>query len=114
MTTKNNQSLGVNVGIDVGKAQLDICLYERDVYFTVENNPEGIRKALGRLGRYRLERIVIEATGRYEHTFVEAALDKGLPVIISNPLHIRRYLAPSVSLPKPMRSIAGSSLSMRP
>lgn len=91
MTTMKNKSLGINVGIDVGKAQLDICVYERDVYFTVENSPEGIRKALGRLGRYRVERIVIEATGRYEHAFVEAALDKGLPVIISNPLHIRRY-----------------------
>ena len=91
MTTMKNKSLGINVGIDVGKAQLDICIYEREVYFTVENNPEGIRKALGRLARYRVERIVIEATGRYEHAFVEAALDKGLPVIISNPLHIRRY-----------------------
>lgn len=91
MTTKNNKSLGVNVGIDVGKAQLDIFIYEREVYFTVENSPTGIRRAVGRLGRYRLARIVVEATGRYEHAFVEAALDKGLPVIISNPLHIRRY-----------------------
>jgi transposase len=91
MTTQKNKSLGVNVGIDVGKAQLDLYIYERDVYFAAENSPEGICKALGRLGRYRLDRIVIEATGRYEHAFVEAALEKGLPVIISNPLHIRRY-----------------------
>ena len=91
MTTKNNKSLEVNVGIDVGKAQLDIYIYEREVYFTVENSPTGIRRAVGRLGRYGLARVVVEATGRYEHAFVEAALDKGLPVIISNPLHIRRY-----------------------
>jgi transposase len=91
MTTQKNQVLGVNVGIDVGKAQLDLYIYERGVYFSVENTPQGIRKALGRLGRYRLERIVIEATGRYEHAFVEAALDKGFPVIINNPLPIRRY-----------------------
>jgi len=91
MTTQKNKALQVNIGIDVGKAQLDITIYEREVYFTVENSPQGIRQALGRLGRYRLARIVIEATGRYEHAFVEAALDKGLPVIISNPLLIRRY-----------------------
>lgn len=91
MTTNKGNRVYVNVGIDVGKAQLDIYIYERDVYFTVENNPQGIRTALGRIGRYRVARIVLEATGRYEHGFVEAALDKGLPVIISNPMNIRRY-----------------------
>jgi len=82
---------GVNVGIDVGKAQLDIFIYERGVYFSVENNVQGIRKGLGRLGRYSVERIVIEATGRYEHAFVDMALDKDLPVVIANPLQVRRY-----------------------
>lgn len=91
MTTQKSKALGVNIGIDVGKAQLDICIHERKVYFSAGNSPEGIRKALGRLGRYRVERIVIEATGRYEHAFVEAALERGLPIIISNPLLIRRY-----------------------
>jgi len=91
MTTSNKKTLGINVGIDVGKAQLDIYLHEREVYFSVENSSQGIRKALGRLGRYTVERIVVEATGRYEHAFVEAALGKGLPIIITNPLHVRRY-----------------------
>ncbi len=91
MTTSNKKLLGINVGIDVGKAQLDLYIHERGVYFSVENSPQGIRKALGRLGRYTVARIVIEATGRYEHAFVEAALDKGMPVIITNPLHVRRY-----------------------
>ncbi len=91
MTTSNKKTLGINVGIDVGKAQLDCYIHERGVYFSVQNNPQGIRKALGRLGRYTVARIVIEATGRYEHAFVETALDKGMPVIITNPLHVRRY-----------------------
>ena len=91
MTTKSKKMQGVNVGIDVGKAQLDIFIYERGVYFSVENNVQGIRKGLGRLGRYSVERIVIEATGRYEHAFVDMALDKDLPVVIANPLQVRRY-----------------------
>lgn len=91
MTTKAKSVKFINVGIDVGKSQLDLCIYERDIHFSVENNPEGIKKALGRLGRYKVARIVLEATGRHERAFVEAVLNKGLPVIIANPIHIRRY-----------------------
>lgn len=91
MTTKAKANQGVNVGIDVGKAQLDICIYERNIHFSVPNDAAGIRKALGRLGRYHVARVVLEATGRYERAFVEAALNKALPVVIANPLHIRRY-----------------------
>ena len=87
---KNNASL-VNVGIDVGKAQLDVHIYERDIAFSVPNNPSGIRKLSGRLGRYRLARIVVEATGRMEHALVSALMDKQLPVHVANPILVRRY-----------------------
>ena len=91
MNTMKRKSHTVNVGIDVGKLQLDIAIHERAVYFTVENTPAGIKKALSRLSRYPVERVVMEATGRYEYALVEAALEKGLPIIISQPLPIRRY-----------------------
>lgn len=91
MTTKAKSHLWVNVGIDVGKAQLDIHIYERDISFSVNNDKAGIRQALGRLGRFQVVRLVLEATGRYERALVEMSLDKGLPVVITNPLHIRRY-----------------------
>ncbi len=32
-----------------------------------------------------------EATGRYEHALVEITVDKKLPIIINNPILIRRY-----------------------
>jgi len=91
MTIKAKANRGINVGVDVGKTQLDIHLYERNISFTVNNDADGIRYALGRLGRYQVVRLVLEATGRYERAFVEAALHKQLPVLITNPLHIRRY-----------------------
>jgi transposase len=91
MTTKAKYQNQVNVGIDVGKAQLDICIHERNICFSVNNDPAGIKYALGRLGRYKLTRVVLEATGRYERAFVEGALKKGLPVVIANPLMVRRY-----------------------
>jgi len=94
MTMKIKQkkrSQEINVGVDIGKSQLDLYLHEEKIYFSVESNLKGIRRALARLKPYQVQRIVVEATGRYEHDFVEAALDKRLPVIIANPLHVRRY-----------------------
>jgi transposase len=85
------QSSQINVGIDVGKAQLDVHIHERDIHLTVENSAEGIRALLARLNRYRLTRIVVEATGRYERLLADAALAKDMPVIIVNPLVVRRY-----------------------
>jgi len=88
--TKKKSSV-VNVGVDIGKAQLDAYIYERDLHISVSNDRNGIRSLLGRLGRYKIARIVVEATGRYEHDLVTAAVEKSLPMIVINPLQIRRY-----------------------
>lgn len=87
---KKSRSI-INVGVDVGKWNLDVHLYERDLYFQVENTPEGIKKLLGRLGRYQVERLVMEATGRYQFLLAEKAMEKGLPVCVVKPLSVRRY-----------------------
>lgn len=49
----------VNVGIDVGKTQLDLHIYERGISISVTNDKTGIKQALGRLGRYQLARVVL-------------------------------------------------------
>jgi len=91
MTNLKKSKTNVNVGIDVGKRFLDVCLYEKDLHWQVENNPDGVRKLLGRLGRYQVERLVMEATGRYQLLLAEQAFKKGLPVCIVKPLAVRRY-----------------------
>jgi transposase len=83
----------VNVGVDVGKAQLDLYLLEREQAISIPNEEQAIASLLRRLARYRLERIVIEATGRLEQPFVRAALSKGLPIVVVSPLKIRRFAA---------------------
>lgn len=85
------QRPSVNVGVDVGKAKLDVYLLERDRMFSVRNEERAIAALVNRLSRYRLERIVIEATGRLEQPFVRAAIAQGLPVVIVSPLKIRRF-----------------------
>ena len=87
----NKAAAYVNVGIDIGKAQLDVHIYERAVDFSVLNDATGIRQLVGRLGRYRVGRIVVEATGRLEHALVGALMDRQLPVVVVNPIQVRRY-----------------------
>lgn len=91
---------GVNVGIDVGKAQLDVYIHERGLHFSLPNTPENIRKLFSRLNRYRLARIVVEATGRREYELVAQASDRELPIVIANPLNVRRFAAAAGVLAK--------------
>lgn len=81
----------VNVGIDVGKHQLDAFILERDIHISVTNDPKGIRTLIGRLARYKLDRVVVEATGRRETGLVIAAAERGFPIIVCQPIKVRRY-----------------------
>ena len=94
------QRLPVNVGVDVSKDTLDVHLLERDLSFSVPNHEPEIASLLQRLGRYRLERIVVEATGRLEHAFVSAAIARGLPVVVVAPLKVRRFAEAAGQLAK--------------
>ncbi|TKB00525.1 IS110 family transposase [Alteromonas portus] len=86
-----SQDNEINVGIDTGKTQLDIYIRPVGEYFTVSNDAKGVREAIKRIKAHQPTRIVIEATGRLEHTFVFAAAKQNLPVVVANPLHVRRF-----------------------
>jgi transposase len=101
------RELSVNVGIDVGKHQLDVFIHERAIHFTVTNDPQGIRQLLGRLARYTLSRVVVEATGRREYQLVLAAAERGFPVIICQPIKVRRYAGAKGVLAKTDKIDAG-------
>jgi transposase len=90
----------VNVGVDVSKDTLDVHLLERDLSLSVPNHEHEIASLITRLARYRLERIVIEATGRLEHAFVSAAIARGLPVVVVSPLKVRRFAEAAGQLAK--------------
>ncbi len=91
MTNKIKRKTIVNVGVDVGKASLDIVIHEKKLHWQEENTEPGIKRILKRLSYYQVERLVMEATGRYEFNLAEAAYNKGLPVCIAKPLSVRRY-----------------------
>jgi len=91
MTNLKKSKSVINVGVDVGKASLDICIYETGHVWQEDNTAEGIKRILRRLAYYRVERLVMEATGRYEFALAEAAYLKDIPVCIAKPLSVRRY-----------------------
>ena len=100
MATSRTRVTGIHVGVDVGKFTLDIYIHERGLYWQVENTPEGIRSALNRIGRYKVFRLVVEATGRYELELVSAAYDRGIPVVIAKPSAVRQYARATEQLAK--------------
>lgn len=91
MTISEKSRTSVNVGVDVGKEMLDFCIHEKGLHWQDSNTPEGIARALRRLSHYKVERLVMEATGRYQLLLAEKAFVKDLPVCIVKPLSVRRY-----------------------
>jgi transposase len=81
----------VNIGVDVGKANLDIALHPSGEFYSIPNSEAHIRRFVKILKGYSIERIVVEATGRYEHALVQACNQAGLPIIVVNPISVRRY-----------------------
>ena len=90
MNTKINQP-EVNIGVDTGKYQLDIYIRPLDIFFSVANDEEGIKKALCEIKKHSPHRIIIEATGRIEHAFILACSKENLPFVIANPLQVKRF-----------------------
>ena len=81
----------INIGIDISQSHLDIHIRPVDVFFSVENTPQGAKEAVKRLKPYQPKRVVIEATGRLELDFAIAAHKARLPLTVCNPGKARQF-----------------------
>jgi len=90
----------VNVGVDVGKQYLDVCIHEKGTYWREDNTVSGIKQILKRLSYYKVERLVMEATGRYEFELAQLAYACKIPVCIIKPIRIRNYARANDQLAK--------------
>ncbi len=90
----------INVGVDTGKAQLDIYVRPIGEFFTVENNPSGIKEAIKRIKKHKPTRIVIEATGRLEMPFACAAAKANIPIVVANSYRVHKFAASTGKLAK--------------
>lgn len=79
------------VGIDVSKAQLDICVLPTGETFVVSNDKAGIAELSARLTPMLPERVVMEATGGYETEAAVTLFLGGLKVCVVNPRQVRNF-----------------------
>ena len=89
MNTPNHNE--ISVGIDTSQDRLDFLIRPTGESFSCPNTPTDARKAARRLARLTPTRVLIEATGRLEHAFVQAAHKQGLPLVICNPARVRNF-----------------------
>jgi len=91
MSKPKSHSKQRHIGVDVGKSTLDVYIYEIDRHWQVDNDDQAISQLVNQLNRYKLSRIIVEATGGYERAFVRACAAKGLPVVVAQPAQIRQF-----------------------
>jgi transposase len=88
------------VGIDVGKASLDLAVDGRSAVTRFANTRSGIAKIVKRLLAIDVPHIVVEATGGYEDPLLEACCDAGLWVSRVNPRQARNFARATGDLAK--------------
>lgn len=88
------------VGIDVGKASLDLALDGQSSVTRFSNTRAGINKMVKRLQALKATRIVVEATGGYEEPLLEACCDAGLWIARVNPRQARDFARATGELAK--------------
>ena len=81
----------VIVGVDVGKAKLDVYIAPSGDVRQFANDAPGRRGLRKLLNSVSVEFVILEATGRY-HRAVHLCLDDaGIPVAVISPLQARRF-----------------------
>lgn len=79
------------VGIDVGKAALDVAVEGKPGVMRVANSAAGIRKLVRQLVGLDQVRVLVEATGGYEEALLEACCDANVWIARVNPRQARHF-----------------------
>lgn len=81
----------VFVGIDVGKAYLDVATRPAGTHERLPNDEEGVARLADRLRAARPTLVVLEATGGLEVPVTAASATVGLAVAVVNPRQVRDF-----------------------
>jgi transposase len=79
------------VGIDVSKATLDIAIRPSGEHFQIHNDDKEFPALVQRLKEFKVERIIIEASGGLEMLLFTHLAAAGLPVCRVNPAQARHF-----------------------
>jgi transposase len=85
------EKVSITVGIDVSKARLDFYTLPTGKRFSIENTPSNFQAVLTELSDCHIKCLIVEATGRLETGFVHWCLQRSLPIVVVNPIRIRRF-----------------------
>lgn len=88
------------VGIDVGKANLDVAVFGEARVQQYPNTAAGIRRLVQRLQELDEVRVVLEATGGYEDAVLAACSEAGLWIARINPRQARDFARATGQLAK--------------
>ena len=80
-----------SVGIDVSKCWLDVHVLPTAEVLRVPNTCEGIRHLKGRLGRFDIALVVVEATGKWHRHVHRSLAASGIPVAVIDPFRVRMF-----------------------
>ena len=81
----------VVAGIDVGKANVDVCIAPSGEARQFRNDAGGRRGLRKMLNKAKVELVVVEATGRYHRDLHRSLHDAGFRVSVVSPLQARRF-----------------------
>jgi transposase len=90
----------IYAGIDVSKDRLDVAVLGEKQVWQMENTKVGIQKLVHQMQTICPELIVVEATGGYQRSVVEALFHAGLSVAVVNPARVRQFARASGLLAK--------------
>ncbi len=79
------------VGIDVSKGRLDVAVLGENQEKQVCNSQAGIKELVRWMLELQPKLIVVEATGGYERSVVDALFYAGLSVAVVNPARVRQF-----------------------
>lgn len=88
------------VGIDVSKAELEVCVLPAEQFWKAPNDEAGRQALVERLRELGPTLIVIEATGGYEAAIAIGLVASGLPVVVMNPRPVRDFAKAAGKLAK--------------
>ena len=87
-------------GIDVSKDKLDVAALGEECTWQVDNTPDGNAQLVKQMVELQPELIVVEATGGYQRSVVDALFHAGLAVAVVNPTRVRQFARASGLLAK--------------
>ena len=82
----------INIGIDVAKNHLDVCILPSGKTKRFKNNELGIISLIEFIGdKEQIERIILEPTGGYEELVLELLSEKNYKISLVNAAQIRAF-----------------------